>query len=624
MSSRMSEDQLFELINELDLEENQGALREPQTGPSIGMRAYLKVEDNRIELIATGETGEDPFIEADAPVLLKINGETVQGRRQVRPGDQVQWELENTPQYKIKFAPDRMRAWFVLISRERHLLQLEDTTVSTDLMVKVVQVPYALPERLTLIDIIPELEQYSLVHVDYQAIQRELDRPSYHPVLITMGKEPTHGKDAVLEIFFNEQIISEFEEVNGLIDYRNHLKIPSVNGGDLVARKIPLVPGTPGYDVFGTPIDPPRPKDIMLVAKNHIRLAHEEAYALKEGRPRITGERIKLIDITTTHVVPGDVDMKTGNIVFSGDVIIYGNITDGMIVEALGDIYVMGNVYRATATATGSIYIKGNAIGSQFYSGHYGVLFNRLCTHSSSLNSQLQLLRSTIKQLGTMAESRGQSVSIRQMFQLLLETKFKQIPLTVKEVLLCISNIQQIQNGQLGELKKKLLELMQRPVRVEFNLNKMLDELQFILIETVDSIKRCEEMDVRTELEQCNMTSIMSGGDIVIKKQGVVQSQLFSKGNIVFHEPDSVCRGSQLEAEGSISAMIVGGKSGGSTQLKAGEKVVVSRIYEGRVVVGRFAQDILEPVEHMEFRVRQNRMVMNSISDRNGESDRVC
>ncbi|MFS0725955.1 flagellar assembly protein A [Paenibacillus sp. 1P07SE] len=623
MSSRMSEDQLFELISQLDLQEDEGALREPQSGPSIGMRAFLKIKDNRIELLPTGEPGEDPFIEAAPPVRLRINGEPLASRCQVQPGDQVEWELEETPQFHIKFSPDRMRAWFVLLANERHRLRLQDTPATAELLVKTERVPYELPKRLTLIDIAPELEQFAMVKVDYQAIQRELDHPTYQPVLIARGKDPTPGRDATLEIFFKEQIISEFEEVNGMIDYRNHLKIPSVKVGELVARKIPLVPGLPGYDVFGTPIDPPRSKDIMLVAKNHIRLAHHDAYALKEGRPRITGERIKLIDITTTHVVPGDVDMKTGNIVFSGDVIIYGNITDGMIVEALGDIYVMGNVYRATATATGSIYIKGNAIGSKLYSGHYGVLFNRLCTHSNNLNGQLQQLRSTMKQLGTMAVSRGQTVSQRQMFQLLLETKFRQIPLTVKEILQCISNIQQIQNGQLGELKNKLQEL-QLPLRETSNLSKLLDELQFILIETVDSIKRCEELDVRTELEQCNMTSIMSGGDIVIKKQGVVQSQLFSKGHIVFHEHDSVCRGSQLEAEGSISAMIVGGKSGGSTLLKAGERVVVSRMYEGRVVVGRFARDILEPVEQMEFRVRQNRLVMNSTQDRNGESDRVC
>ncbi|WP_128659839.1 DUF342 domain-containing protein [Paenibacillus sp. 598K] len=620
MSSRMSEDQLFELISQLELEEDEGAMHDSRP-PSIGMRSYLKVEDNRIHLISAGEEGEDPFIEAAPPLRLKINGELLSGRRQVRPDDLVEWELEETPQFQIKYSPDKMRAWFVLMARECRVLRLQDTPVSTDLLVQAEPVPYALPQRLTLIDIVPELEQSKLVQVDYQAIQRELDQPTYQPVLIAIGKEPTLGRDASLEIYFKEQIVSEFEEVNGMIDYRNHLKIPSVKANDLVARKIPLVPGAPGNDVFGAPIDPPRAKDIMMVAKNHIRITNYEAYALKEGRPRITGERIKLIDITTTHVLPGDVDMKTGNIVFSGDVIIYGNICDGMIVEALGDIYVMGNVYRATATATGSIYIKGNAIGSHLYSGHYGVLFNRLCTHSGSLNSQLQLMRNTMKQLSALAEARKQTVSPRQMFQLLLETKFKQIPLTIKEILLCISNIQQIQNGQLGVLKNKLLELMQRPVVVEVNLNKMLDELQFILIETVDSIKRCEELNVRTELQQCNMTSIMSGGDIVIKKQGVIQSQLFSKGNIVFHDQEAVCRGSQLEAEGAILAMTVGGKSGGSTMLKAGEKIVVSHMYEGRVAVGRFAKDILEPVEHMEFRVRQNRLVMHSTLDRNEEPD---
>jgi hypothetical protein len=39
---------------------------------------------------------------------------------------------------------------------------------------------------------------------------------------------------------------------------------------------------------------------------------------------------------------------NTGNIVFAGDVIIYGDVMDKMIIESPGNIYVSGSVFNST------------------------------------------------------------------------------------------------------------------------------------------------------------------------------------------------------------------------------------------------------------------------------------
>jgi hypothetical protein len=137
-------------------------------------------------------------------------------------------------------------------------------------------------------------------------------------------------------------------------------------------------------------------------------------------------------------------------------------------------------------------------------------------------------------------------------------------------------------------------------------------KLQSLLVETIDFIKRCEEMPVVTDIQQCHLTEILSNGDILIRKQGVLQSKLYAKNNIVFYDKHSVCRGSELEAGGSISAMIVGGVSGGGTVLKAGRKVVVDQIYQGRVTVNKCTTEVLEPMSRVQFVVRGNRLVAES------------
>jgi uncharacterized protein (DUF342 family) len=101
--------------------------------------------------------------------------------------------------------------------------------------------------------------------------------------------------------------------------------------------------------------------------------AKGEIIALASGRPKILGQDVRYIDISKEFVVNGDVDMRTGNITFSGDVIIYGDVLDHMIIESLGNVYITGNVYNSTITATGSIIIKGNVTNSHLYSGYFGL-----------------------------------------------------------------------------------------------------------------------------------------------------------------------------------------------------------------------------------------------------------
>jgi|HigsolmetaGSP12D_1036236.scaffolds.fasta_scaffold00365_13 hypothetical protein len=602
MSEWLSEEQLMQLMKTLD----------ETHGEETSYTAALEVRDGEIAVLPTGYDGIYPEITVSDPIKLYVNGEQVYGSTAVSPGDRIEWRIEEPPLYRIDVSADKMKAWFVLYAKERRRLKLKDQDRTHRLNLVVEEDMNAPPQTATFADVMESARQKGIVDIDGEAIYRELEHPSYAPVLIARGKEPVHGTDAKLELFFKETIESRFEEVNGVVDYRNHLKIPSVKKGELIARKHPMVPGQAGYNVFGQPIDPPHPKDIIMVGKQHVHITqNQEAYATRDGRPRIIGNRVKFIDIATAHVVPGDVDLRTGNIVFSGDIIIYGNVTDSMIVEALGDVYVMGHVYRATVTATGSIYIKGNTIGSKLYSGYFGVLFNRLYQFSNKLNDQFKLLRQTARQILSMASSKGQRVAENQVINLLMQTKFQDIPAIINDILICISNIQNIRREQMNDLKESLQHFVQTSA-YQPKTDQDVAKLQSLLVETIDFIKRCEEMPVVTDIQQCHLTEILSNGDILIRKQGVLQSKLYAKNNIVFYDKHSVCRGSELEAGGSISAMIVGGVSGGGTVLKAGRKVVVDQIYQGRVTVNKCTTEVLEPMSRVQFVVRGNRLVAES------------
>ncbi|HZG78774.1 MAG TPA: FapA family protein [Paenibacillus sp.] len=609
----LSEQEIMKLISTLQLDTSIGALDKPPDPEAQVDIDCIQIEGDRI--VVDPAITSPVFFEPVPPVQLLVNGTDKIGRVTVVPGDVVQWKAPAPAMFHLEVAPDRMSAWFRLTSMEQHAMKLAVT--HTDLQTFRLEAERDLDRverKLKMLDIQSALHDIKLFKYDGDKIAEELNNPTYEKILIAEGIRPVPTVDGSLEILFNECVESHFEEVNGQIDFRNHLRIPSAKSGDVVARKIPAVKGTRGYDIFGEVIEPAAPKDMILIPKQHIRLTPAgEAVALKEGRPRITGERVKFISINPSYVVSNDVDLKTGNIFFTGDVFVYGNVTDGMTIEALGNVYISGGVYNATITATGSILVKGNVIGGKLYSGHFGVLYNRLFNYSKKLNEQLQNLRNAAKLLLNALEAQGKSVPIAQALQLLCETKFKEIPSTAKEILSSIVTIQNIQKEHMEDLKQKLLSLLSPACFLKLDPIPFLNGIQQHLIETTESIQRCEETDVALDIPKCQLSTLMSNGDILIRQEGVVQSNLYAKENIVFYSKHAVCRGSSLESGKTISAMTVGGTSGGACTLKAGAKVMVTKMYDGRVFIGGYSKEIIESLENVKFSVRDQRLTIESI-----------
>jgi uncharacterized protein (DUF342 family) len=614
MSSRISEDELLHIIKSLHTDGIEKSVRE--TNEKLNHNAntgLVQVENNKIIVTDPEEGGLVATLEASHPVKLRINGNTIDEQPvQVRESDKIEWFIDNSPLYKIEISKDKMKAFFQLNSRDRYDWQLTNKAPSSHISVEAFEDRSTIVESVHLSNVMAEIQKIGVSkNLKPSAVYQELQNPTYNPVLIAAGVQPSASTDAQLEIYFNEEVQSNYNEIEGIIDFRNHLHIPSVKKGDMIAKKIPLTEGAVGYDIFGDIVKPIPPKDIVIMAKDNVEISpNGEVFALKEGRPRITGTKIKCFDISTAYIVSGDVDLKTGNIVFSGDVVVYGDVTDGMIIESLGNVYITGNVFKATVTATGSIKIRGNMMGSNLYSGYFGVIFNRLYSSTKKLSETLRELIEASKLLIGIIESKGKTVQVGQVILTMIENKYKDIPQTVKEIMSSIANIQNISSGDLNELKEKL-ELMLAPLRIaELQSFSYLYSIQNLIQETFQSIERMQETLVQIDINQAHLSNMKSNGDILIRREGVLQSNLYSKGNIIFFGHDAVCRGSQLEAGDTISAMYVGGEIGSQTLLKAGKKVTIKKVNSARVTVGKFWRDFFEPTENVVLRTNGYELIV--------------
>lgn len=611
MRKQITENELSLLIKQLNLEELNGDSATEKTRnkdenaheSTFMQDGSIQVKEHKIIVHDPVDGGKVPVISAIAPVKLLINGVGIESESIVSSSDRIHWEINERALFDIKVTDDKLCAYFHLYSKERYAWQLVNTESLTRIIVTAEEDKNIVLETVHLGDVAAIIEQKSIKsNLDLASIQQELMHPSYQPIVIANGKAAVPGIDAQLEVYFSEQVESQFFEVSGSIDFRNHLQIPSVKKGELIAKKIPMVDGVPGYDVHGDVIMPTPPKDIFVVVKSSVELTPEgEIIARKEGRPRITGNRIKTFDISTSFIVSGDVDIETGNIVFSGDVIVYGNVTDNMIVESLGNVYVYGSVFNATITATGSVHVRGNVIGSKLYSGYYGVMFNRLYTSSKILGEHVEKLLAAARMLEQALESRQQTIRFGQIVQLLIESKLKEIPAAVKELLSVISNIQHIKKEEYQKLMEMSTIFFQPTKLLETATYGFIQSFLALLHETHQEVARMQEEKVQTMINQCHNSELKTNGDIIIQRDGVILSDLYSAGNILFQYDLAVCRGAKLEADGVISAKIVGGQTGAKTLLKAKRQVIVKKLYEGRVCVGRYCTDIYELVENKTF-----------------------
>src|SRR5690606_23357193 len=212
-------------------------------------------------------------------------------------------------------------------------------------------------------------------------------------------------------------------------------------------------------------------------------------------------------------------------------------------------------------------------------------LYNRLYHCSSQLIEIFKVMMDSVDRLFLEMSKKNITVPYGQVLLLIIENKYKQVNSLVKEMLNVITNLQSFQKDLLHNLKV-YMELFLSPISLVETMNApKMEELIRILYEAHMRVALSQENHVEININQCQGSVLKSNGDIFIRKEGVIQSDLFSARNVVFFLDNSVCRGTTIEAGNSVYAMIVGGITGVSSVLKAQNKVMIKKMFEGRVTI---------------------------------------
>ncbi len=249
---------------------------------------------------------------------------------------------------------------------EVHAKPLFDLTVTADAMKALLRVTPAFPgQTIPYDDIVGFLQEKGITYgIDKEAIREFCQKGDTEKELIcAKGRKPVNEEVPEIKYHFNtEREIKPEEKEDGSVDFRSLGLIQSVKKGDVLCSITPPSNGREGINVFSqaVPFTKARIPDFPGGSNTVVSEDHLTQSAMVDGCIDYRKNKLNVNEVLT---VAKDVDNSSGNIDFSGTVIVNGDVRESFTVKAGKDIFVKGMVESARLEAGGDIKISNGMNG---------------------------------------------------------------------------------------------------------------------------------------------------------------------------------------------------------------------------------------------------------------------
>ncbi|THE10610.1 DUF342 domain-containing protein [Bacillus timonensis] len=569
------------------LGETESVIQEPQMNPASSYDGKVWVKDGH--LYCKSSPTHFPMVTVQPGISLYKNGLRVkdtttiiseQDSYEIRVEDEVKdtkWSvsmdnhrlkvvLEVEPGFKItKKVPD--------IGANHHIELIAEE-------VKEIQ------NTLSYEDVLFKLETLNVRHgFNHTEISKALEAVEPGTFEIVTGILPKPGKDGWVEIKVAIETTEGLQEKeDGSVDFREIKTIPSVERGQLLAVVHPPIPGQIGYTVTNEPLPAKQVHPVVLRTGNGVMVVDDKVVATESGRPFLE-KRGQLVKISLmqklTHL--GDVDLASGNLRFSGDIEIVGEVKHGMMVEAEGDIMVHKAVDHATLNASGAVIGYGTIIGSEISAGKNNMLVAELGHLLGIIEQHMTNIVEVIGQLSQSAAFKSSDLTragIQPLLKILLERKFKNFPPIAKKYVDVVNRSEgYLQDDEWREIAVLLNKLF-------LSLTNQITSLESIKLLS-RKVKDLHELS-KTPVEPDSYITISSSvnsklycsGNILILGNGCINTKIHAGGTLKIY---GVLRGGEVYGRLGVDINEVGAESGTSTLIAVPEdqKIVMKKVMEG-------------------------------------------
>jgi len=198
----------------------------------------------------------------------------------------------------------------------------------------------------------------------YGDIKKIFHQQSKNELIIAKANPPINGKDATIEEVLNIEPDSRpLLMENDKMDYKSIESYCTVNNGETIAIKHPLTKGSPGKSIHGEKLLPIPGKEVHFPAGENTIISEDKKRLLAYATGYLYRSKYT-INVGTTLVIDGDVDLTTGHVKYDGDLVIKGNVQPGFKVAASGNILIFGDVENADIwSRSGSVEIRKGVFG---------------------------------------------------------------------------------------------------------------------------------------------------------------------------------------------------------------------------------------------------------------------
>jgi len=248
------------------------------------------------------------------------------------------------------------------ISMESAVIYLEDNGVKAYLSI----FPPPSGKEYTVKDIVWILKKKKVVFgIDTQAIKNLIANKSYkQKVLVAKGFPKEDGKDGYYEFYFNTEDENKPKILeDGSVDYHTAGKVKVVEAGDVIARYFPPTKGKNGFSVGGAQLTAYVGKEQRMLTGRGFYLSEDKRIytAACTGKAVVAGNTLNVKNILE---IEGMLDYLMKDLIFDGDVIVRGDVMQGITIKASGTVTICGIVEPATIEAGKDVILQSGMQGS--------------------------------------------------------------------------------------------------------------------------------------------------------------------------------------------------------------------------------------------------------------------
>lgn len=168
-----------------------------------------------------------------------------------------------------------------------------------------------------------------------------------HIFPVAKGLLPVDGTDGVITDCFQRQGVMKVRaEAGQTVDFARENLMQIVRKGEIICRSKPPAPGQNGMDVTGKILPCRQGESCQLPAGENIRISQDGLLLLADldGVVYVDNERFC---VNKQRIIPGHVELKDGPIRVEGDIYIEGDVLEGAVVEATGNVVIGGQIIDA-------------------------------------------------------------------------------------------------------------------------------------------------------------------------------------------------------------------------------------------------------------------------------------